>query len=133
LKLVVNVDGGARGNPGPAAIGVVVSEPDGTVIDEVAERIGVATNNVAEWRALLKGIERAHALGAREVELISDSELVARQLTGAYKVKHESMKPLHAEALAALKGFDSWRIRNVRRAHNARADELVNEALDAAA
>jgi ribonuclease HI len=133
LKLVVNVDGGARGNPGPAAIGVVVSEPDGTVIDEVAERIGVATNNVAEWRALLKGIERAHALGAREVELISDSELVARQLTGAYKVKHESMKPLHAEALAALKGFDSWRIRNVARAHNARADELVNEALDAAA
>jgi ribonuclease HI len=131
--LVVNVDGGARGNPGPAAIGVVVSEPDGTVIDEVAERIGVATNNVAEWRALLKGIERTRALGAREVELISDSELVARQLTGAYKVKHESMKPLHAEALAALRGFDSWRIRNVRRANNARADELVNEALDAAA
>jgi len=132
-KLVVNVDGGARGNPGPAAIGVVVSDLDGTVIDEVAERIGVATNNVAEWRALLKGIERAQALGAREIELISDSELVARQLTGAYKVKHESMKPLHAEALAALRGFDSWRIRNVRRAHNARADELVNEALDAAA
>jgi ribonuclease HI len=133
LKLVVNVDGGARGNPGPAAIGVVVSQPDGTVIDEVAERIGVATNNVAEWRALLKGIERARVLGAREVELISDSELVARQLTGAYKVKHASMKPLHAEALTALRGFDSWKIRNVRRAHNARADELVNEALDAAA
>jgi ribonuclease HI len=133
LKVVVNVDGGARGNPGPAAIGVVVSDPDGTVLDEVAERIGVATNNVAEWRALLKGIERARALGARQVELISDSELVARQLTGAYKVKHESMKPLHAEALAALSGFDSWGIRNVRREHNARADELVNAALDAAA
>jgi ribonuclease HI len=132
LKVVVNVDGGARGNPGPAAIGVVVSDPDGTVIDEVAERIGVATNNVAEWRALLKGIERAQALGARQVELISDSELVARQLTGAYKVKHESMKPLHAEALAALSGFDSWGIHNVRREHNARADELVNAALDAA-
>jgi ribonuclease HI len=132
LKVVVNVDGGARGNPGPAAIGVVVSDPDGTVIDEVAERIGVATNNVAEWRALLKGIERARALGARQVELISDSELVARQLTGAYKVKHESMKPLHAEALAALSGFDSWGIQNVRREHNARADELVNAALDAA-
>ena len=93
MKLVVNVDGGARGNPGPAAIGVVVSEPDGTVIDEVAERIGVATNNVAEYRAVLKGIERAQALGAGEVELIGDSELVARQLTGAYKVKHPSMKP----------------------------------------
>jgi ribonuclease HI len=133
LKVVVNVDGGARGNPGPAAIGVVVSDPDGTVIDEVAERIGVATNNVAEYRAVLKGIERAQALGAGEVELIGDSELVARQLTGAYKVKHPSMKPLHAEALAALSGFTSWRIRTVPRAQNARADALVNEALDAAA
>ena len=133
MKVVVNVDGGARGNPGPAAIGVVVSEPDGTVIDEVAERIGVATNNVAEYRAVLKGIERAQALGASELELIGDSELVARQLTGAYKVKHPSMKPLHAQALAALSGFTSWRIRTVPRAQNARADELVNEALDAAA
>ena len=133
MKVVVNVDGGARGNPGPAAIGVVVSEPDGTVIDEVAERIGVATNNVAEYRAVLKGIERAQALGAGELELIGDSELVARQLTGAYKVKHPSMKPLHAQALAALSGFTSWRIRTVPRAQNARADELVNEALDAAA
>jgi ribonuclease HI len=133
LKVVVNVDGGARGNPGPAAIGIVVSDTDGTVIDEVAERIGVATNNVAEYRAVLKGIERAQALGAGELELIGDSELVARQLTGAYKVKHPSMKPLHAQALAALSGFTSWRIRTVPRAQNARADELVNEALDAAA
>ena len=133
MKLVVNVDGGARGNPGPAAIGVVVSDSDGTVIDEVAERIGVATNNVAEYRAVLKGIERAQALGAGEVELIGDSELVARQLTGAYKVKHPSMKPLHAEALAALAAFDRWRIRTVPRAQNARADALVNAALDAAA
>ena len=133
MKVVVNVDGGARGNPGPAAIGVVVSDPDGTVIDEVAERIGVATNNVAEYRAVIKGIERAQALGAGELELIGDSELVARQLTGAYKVKHPSMKPLHAQALAALGRFDSWRIRTVPRAQNARADELVNAALDAAA
>ena len=133
MKLVVNVDGGARGNPGPAAIGVVVSDPDGTVIDEVAERIGIATNNVAEYRAVLKGIERAQALGAGELELIGDSELVARQLTGAYKVKHPSMKPLHAQALAAPGRFDSWRIRTVPRAQNARADELVNAALDTAA
>jgi ribonuclease HI len=133
LKVVVNVDGGARGNPGPAAIGVVVSDPDGTVIDEVAERIGVATNNVAEYRAVIKGIERAQALGAGELELIGDSELIARQLTGAYKVKHPSMKPLHAQALAALGRFDSWRIRTVPRAQNARADELVNAALDTAA
>ncbi len=124
------MDGGARGNPGPAAIGVVVSEPDGQVLEEVAERIGVATNNVAEYRALLRGLERAAALGAREIEIVNDSELVARQLTGAYKVKHPSMKPLHEEALAALRGFDRWGIRSVPRAENARADALVNLALD---
>lgn len=133
MKVVVHVDGGARGNPGPAAIGIVVAEPDGTVLDEVAERIGSATNNVAEYRAVLKGAERARALGASEIELIGDSELVARQLTGVYKVKHPAMKPLHAEALAALSRFDSWRIRTVPRAQNARADELVNAALDGAA
>src|ERR1019366_9505532 len=86
--LVVHVDGRARGNPGPAAIGVVVSDPAGRVLDEHAERIGVATNNVAEYRALLGGLQRAAALGAREVQIINDSELVARQLTGVYKVKH---------------------------------------------
>jgi ribonuclease HI len=132
LKLVVHVDGGARGNPGQAAIGVVVSEPGGTVIDEVAERIGVATNNVAEYRALLRGLERAAALGAREFEIINDSELVARQLTGAYKVKHPSMKPLYLEAISALRGFEHWQIRSVPRARNGRADELVNQALDTA-
>ena len=128
--VVVHVDGGARGNPGPAAIGVVVSDPDGTVLDEVAERIGVATNNVAEYRALLRGLERAAALGARTVSLVNDSELVARQLTGAYKVKHAAMKPLHEQAMAALRGFDGWSIRSVPRAQNARADALVNRALD---
>ena len=131
MKVVVHVDGGARGNPGPAAIGVVVSGPGGEVIEEVSEPIGVATNNVAEYRALLRGLERAHALGAREVEIVNDSELVARQVTGAYKVKHPAMKPLYAEAMAALREFDSWRVRSVPRADNARADELVNEALDA--
>jgi ribonuclease HI len=130
-RLFIHVDGGARGNPGPAAIGVVVSTPEGEVIDEVAERIGVATNNVAEYRGLLRGLERARAHGAAEVEIVNDSELVARQLTGAYKVKHAAMKPLHAEAMAALAGFDRWSIRSVPRAQNARADELVNQALDA--
>jgi ribonuclease HI len=129
-RLVIHVDGGSRGNPGPAAIGVVLSDPDGTMVDELGERIGVATNNVAEYRALLRGVQHASELGAREVELINDSELVAKQLTGAYKVKHPSMQPLHAEAIAALNGFDSWRIRSVPRAQNARADALVNEALD---
>jgi ribonuclease HI len=131
VKVVLHVDGGARGNPGPAAIGVVVSDPDGEVLDEVAEAIGVATNNVAEYRALLRGIERARALGATEVEIVNDSELVAKQLTGAYKVKHPAMKPLYAEAIAALRGFGAWRVRSVPRAENARADELVNQALDA--
>jgi ribonuclease HI len=129
---VVHVDGGARGNPGPAAIGVVVSAPDGAVLDEVAERIGVATNNVAEYRALLRGIERAAALGASEAQFVNDSELVAKQITGAYKVKHPAMKPLYEEAIAALgREFSGgWSIRSVPRAQNARADALVNEALD---
>jgi ribonuclease HI len=132
LKLVLHVDGGARGNPGPAAVGVVISGEHGEIVDEIAEPIGVATNNVAEYRAVLRGIERAAALGAREVDIVNDSELVARQLTGAYKVKHPAMKPLHAEATAALRSFDRWRIRSVPRAANARADELVNQALDGA-
>jgi ribonuclease HI len=130
VKVVLHVDGGARGNPGPAAIGVVVSSPDGEVLDEVAETIGVATNNVAEYRALLRGLELARGLGATELEVINDSELVAKQLTGAYKVKHPAMKPLYAEAIAALHRFDAWRVRSVPRAQNARADELVNRALD---
>jgi ribonuclease HI len=130
LRLIVHVDGGARGNPGPAAIGVVVSNPDGAVVDEAAETIGHATNNVAEYRAVLHGLERARRLGATEVEIVNDSELVARQLTGAYKVKHPAMKPLHQEALDVLAGFERWSIRTVPRADNARADELVNQALD---
>lgn len=132
MKLVINVDGGARGNPGPAAIGVVVSDPDGKVIDELGEPIGHATNNVAEYRALLRGIEWARGLGADELEIVGDSELVARQLTGAYKVKHPSMKPLYEEAVAALRAFERWSIRTVPRVENARADGLVNRALDEA-
>jgi ribonuclease HI len=133
LKLVLHVDGGARGNPGPAAIGVVVAGADGEVVDEIAERIGVATNNVAEYRAVLRGLDRAQALGASEVELVNDSELVARQLTGLYKVKHPAMKPLYEQAIGALRGFDRWQIRSVPRAENARADALVNAALDGVA
>ena len=132
MKLVVHVDGGARGNPGPAAIGVVVSDADGQTLEELAETIGVATNNVAEYRAVLRGLERARALGADEVELIGDSELVARQLSGAYKVKHPDMKTLHAQASRALGQFARWEIRTVPRAENARADGLVNQALDGA-
>jgi ribonuclease HI len=130
-KVVVHVDGGARGNPGPAAAGAVVSSPEGDVLDEAAEAIGVATNNVAEYRGLLLGLQRARELGASEVEVVNDSELVAKQVNGVYKVKHPDMKPLHAAALQALGAFDRWSIRSVPRAQNAAADALVNQALDA--
>ncbi len=131
-RLVVNVDGGSRGNPGPAAIGVVVSDADGQIIDELGETIGDATNNVAEYRALLRGIARGLELGATELELIGDSELVVRQVRGEYKVKDSGLKPLHAEVKAALTTVPAWSIRNVPREQNAEADRLVNEALDAA-
>ena len=133
MKVVVHVDGGARGNPGPAAAGAVISTPDGEVVAEAAEAIGVATNNVAEYRGLLLGLQRARELGASEVEIVNDSELVAKQVNGVYKVKHPDMKPLHAAALQALGGFQRWSIRSVPRAENAGADALVNQALDAAA
>ena len=131
-KLIVNVDGGARGNPGPAAIAAVVQEPGGGVLEESAERIGRATNNVAEYRALLLGIERARALGAREVELVGDSELIVRQVRGEYRVKDASLRDLHGRVREALADFDDWSIRHVRREDNELADALVNEALDAA-
>jgi len=130
VKVVVHVDGGARGNPGPAAAAAVVSTPEGVVLDEAHEVLGRATNNVAEYRGLLLGLERARALGATEVEVVNDSELVAKQVTGAYRVKHPDMKPLHAAALAALEPFERWTVRSVPRAQNARADALVNAALD---
>jgi len=132
VRLVVHVDGGARGNPGPAAAAAVLSTPDGDVVDEATELLGETTNNVAEYRGLLLGLRRARELGATEVEVVNDSELVARQVTGEYRVKHAAMKPLHAEALAALNGFASWSIRSVPRAQNAAADALVNAALDGA-
>jgi ribonuclease HI len=132
VKVVVHVDGGSRGNPGPAAAGAVVSTPDGEVLTDAAEPIGVATNNVAEYRGLLLGLKLARELGASEVEVVNDSELVAKQVNGVYKVKHRDMKPLHAAALQALAGFDRWSIRSVPRERNADADALVNQALDAA-
>jgi ribonuclease HI len=131
VKVVVHVDGGSRGNPGPAAAAAVVSTPEGEVLDEAAEVLGRTPNNVAEYRALLLGLARAKALGADEVEVVNDSELVAKQVNGLYKVKHPDMRPLHAEATKALRGFPSWTVRSVPRAKNARADRLVNEALDA--
>ena len=131
MRLTVHVDGGARGNPGPAAIAAVVSDESGMVIHEAAEAIGRATNNVAEYRALLLGIERAKELGATELELVGDSELVVKQVRGEYRVKDAGLKPLHAEARSKLSAFSAWTFEHVRREQNAEADALVNQALDA--
>jgi ribonuclease HI len=132
MKVLVHVDGGARGNPGPAAAATVISSPAGELLAEHAELLGTATNNVAEYRALLLGLARARELGASEVEIVGDSELIAKQVQGLYKVKHEAMRPLHREAMDALRGFERWSIRTVPRAQNAHADALVNAALDQA-
>jgi tryptophan 2,3-dioxygenase len=130
VQVVVHVDGGARGNPGPAAAAAVVSAPDGRVLDEASVTLGHATNNVAEYRGLLLGLERAAALGASEVDVVNDSELVARQVDGSYKVKNPDLRLLHEQAKEALAGFARWSIRSVPRAQNAAADALVNRALD---
>ena len=130
MKVTVNVDGGARGNPGPAGIAAVATGEDGEILAERSEAIGEATNNVAEYRAMLLGIELAGELGADEVELIGDSELIVKQVQGKYKVKQQHLRPLREQVVEALAGLDSWSIRNVPREENVRADELVNEALD---
>jgi ribonuclease HI len=132
VKVVVNVDGGARGNPGPAAAAAVATSPDGDVLGERNAYLGETTNNVAEYHALLLGLELARELGATQVEVVNDSELVARQIGGEYKVKHAGLRPLYLEAMRALREFDAWAVRPVRREQNVRADELVNETLDEA-
>jgi ribonuclease HI len=132
MKVIVHVDGGARGNPGPAAAACVITSPEGVLLGEHAQLLGTATNNVAEYRALLLGLAKARELGASEVEVIGDSELIAKQVNGLFKVKHEAMKPLHREAMAALEQFERWSIRTVPREQNEHADALVNAALDQA-
>ena len=111
----------------------MLTDPEGTVLARANDYIGVATNNTAEYRAVLLGLARARELGAKEVEVVNDSQLVARQITGEYRVKKEDLRPLHAQALAALKAFDRWSIRSVPREQNELADELVNDAIDARA
>jgi ribonuclease HI len=133
MRVIVHVDGGARGNPGPAAAACIISSPEGELLDERVQLLGPATNNVAEYRALLLGLELARELGASEVEVVGDSELIAKQVTGEYRVKHDAMRALHREAMAALNEFDGWSIRAVPRSQNERADALVNSALDRAA
>ena len=109
----------------------MVSTPEGGELLERGRYVGEVTNNVAEYRAVLLGLELAKELGADEVEVINDSQLISRQIGGEYKVKHKDMKPLYLETMHALREFESWSVRSVPREQNERADELVNEALDA--
>jgi ribonuclease HI len=133
LKARLFTDGGARGNPGPAAYGYVLEDPDGTVLDARGEAIGVATNNVAEYSGLVAGLTKAVELGVAELEVVSDSELMVRQMKGEYRVKNAGLKPLFSQASALESRIGRVRYRAVRREHNKLADQLVNEALDAAA
>jgi ribonuclease HI len=133
VKARLYTDGGARGNPGPAAYGYVIEDEAGATLAAHGEAIGVATNNVAEYSALLAGLEKAAELGVTELEVVSDSELMVRQLLGRYKVKNEALRQLWEEALRRARRIDRVTYRNVRREHNELADRLVNEALDAAA
>jgi ribonuclease HI len=127
------VDGGSRGNPGPAATGYRIEDPDGAVLAEAGETIGVATNNVAEYRALIAGLRSAASLGAREVEVRADSQLLMRQMTGAYRVKNAALRELWIEARRLVSAFERVRFVEIPRAENAAADLQVNRALDATA
>jgi probable phosphoglycerate mutase len=124
-------DGGARGNPGPAAYGYVLEGESGQVLAAHGEAIGVATNNVAEYRGLIAGLEKAVELGVPALEVVSDSELMVKQMRGEYKVKNEALRGLSLQAAALARRIGSVSYRHVRRAHNELADRLVNEALDA--
>jgi ribonuclease HI len=132
VKATLYTDGGSRGNPGPAAYGFVLETDDGTVLDARGEAIGVATNNVAEYRALVAGLERAVEAGVRELEVVSDSELLVKQMRGEYKVKNRALQELFLEASRLARGLHRVTYRAVRRESNELADSLVNEALDRA-
>ena len=132
MKARLSTDGGARGNPGPAAYGYVLETEDGTVLAAHGKTIGVATNNVAEYSALVAGLQKAAELAVDELEVVSDSELLVNQMRGAYKVKNEALRELWREASRLATRFDRISYSAVRREHNELADRLVNEALDAA-
>ncbi len=132
MKARLATDGGARGNPGPAAFAYVLEADDGTVLDARGERIGVATNNVAEYRALVAGLARALDLGVSALEVVSDSELLVKQMRGEYRVKNEALRELSLQAARLARRIGSVTYTAVRREHNELADRLVNEALDSA-
>ncbi|HEV7133493.1 MAG TPA: ribonuclease HI family protein [Gaiellaceae bacterium] len=131
MRARLSTDGGARGNPGPAAYGYVLETDDGTVLAAHGEKIGVATNNVAEYSALIAGLDKALELGVAEVEVVSDSELMVKQMRGEYRVRNEALRELFLEASRLARGLRSVSYTAVRREHNTLADRLVNDALDA--
>lgn len=132
MKAALHTDGGARGNPGPAGIGVVLEDGSGETIGEIAESIGRATNNVAEYRALIAGLELAIEKGVTDVEISVDSELVVSQMNGEWKIKDNKLKPLALRASSLLNRFETYSLRHVRREHNADADKLANQGMDQA-
>lgn len=133
MKAILHTDGGARGNPGPAGIGVVLRTESGEVIGEIAKGIGEATNNVAEYAALIAGLEMALERGVTDVDIYMDSELVVSQLLGRWKIKKDTLRPLAVKARALMGRFDSFTISHVRREANTDADKLANQGMDAAA
>ncbi len=133
MKATLFADGGSRGNPGPAASGAVLFAHDGSLLAEVGVYLGIATNNVAEWRALVAGLERARELGVDDIAIRLDSELVVRQVTGVYRVKHADLIPFASQAKAILRTFTTVEIKHVPRKENAAADAVVNQVLDAEA
>jgi ribonuclease HI len=132
VKTFLYTDGGARGNPGPAAYGYVLEGEDGDLVASEGVAIGVATNNVAEYRGLVAGLQRALELGVKDVEVVSDSELLVKQMRGEYRVKNEGLRALYEQAQELAREIGKVAYRHVRRADNELADRLVNEALDAA-
>ena len=132
-EIVAYIDGGARGNPGPAGFGVRIERPDGSLVEEFCESIGVATNNVAEYRGLIAALEWVAARGHRAVRVRSDSLLLVQQMLGNYKVKNAGLQPLHAAARLLARGIGRVAFEHVRREDNAHADRLANAAMDLAA
>ncbi len=129
-KVIINADGAARGNPGPAAIGATIKDETGNLITSVSRRIGITTNNQAEYRAVITALEKAISLGAKQVILKSDSELVVQQINGRYKIKNAALRPLYQEVVKLTGSLESFTISYVPRAQNAEADSLANKALD---
>jgi len=132
LKGRLHTDGGARGNPGPAGIGVVLEDDQGNVVGEIARGIGVTTNNVAEYQALIAGLELALELGFKELDVYMDSELVVSQVKGDWKIKKDTLRQLAVKARRLIDSFDSWTLSHVRRESNEDADKLANQGMDAA-